>query len=107
MAARIALLGVDEVGEFGRVANEENGGIVKDPVPVALGGAQLDGEATGIACGIGTAGLATNSGEADRGAMLCAHVGQHGGGRNISERVGQLEVTVSTSALGVDLGQGR
>lgn len=33
---RIALLGMNENGEFGRITKEEDGGIVKDPIPIAL-----------------------------------------------------------------------
>lgn len=103
MAAGVALLGVNEVGELGGVTDEENGSVVEDPIPVSLAGAQLDGEATGIARGIGTTRLATDSGETDGGAHLRTDVAQNGGGGDISERVRQLEVAMSTSALGMDL----
>lgn len=50
---RVTLLGVDEVGELGRVADEEDGGVVEDPVAVALFGTDLDGESTRVTGGIG------------------------------------------------------
>ena len=40
----VTLLGVDEVGELGRVTDKEDGGVVEDPVKVTLLGPDLDGE---------------------------------------------------------------
>jgi len=51
----VAFLGVDEVGELVGVADEEDGGVVADEVPVALVGVELHGEATDIAFGVGGA----------------------------------------------------
>lgn len=44
MRLGVTLLGVDEVGELGGVADEEDGCVVKDPVEVTLLGPNLDGE---------------------------------------------------------------
>jgi hypothetical protein len=52
MGLRVPLLGVNEVRELGRVADEEHWGVVEDPVPVAFVGAKLDRETTGVASGI-------------------------------------------------------
>ena len=38
MRLRMSLLSVNEVGEFRRVTDEEDGGVVEDPVPVTLVG---------------------------------------------------------------------
>lgn len=57
----VALLGVDEEGEIGRITDEEDGSVVVDPVPVAFVCVEFDGEAAGIASGIGRALLSTNS----------------------------------------------
>ncbi len=49
--AAIGLLlgGVDEVGEFDGVLDEEDGDVVADQVPVAVLGVELDGEAADVA----------------------------------------------------------
>lgn len=60
VSLRVSLLGVDEVRELRGVAEEEDRGVVEDPVHVAFLGLQLDGEATGVTSGIGGSGLATN-----------------------------------------------
>ncbi len=52
---RVALLGVDEVGELVRIAHEEHRRIVADQVPVTLLRIELQGEAAHIAFGIGGA----------------------------------------------------
>jgi len=49
----VTLLGVDEMGEFGGVTEEEDGSVVEDPIPIALFCSDLDGESSGIASGIG------------------------------------------------------
>jgi len=36
VSLRVSLLGVDEVGELGRVTNEENGSIIEYPIPVTF-----------------------------------------------------------------------
>ena len=36
MGLRVALLGVDKRSELGRVANEEDRGVVEDPIEVAF-----------------------------------------------------------------------
>jgi hypothetical protein len=36
MGLRVPLLGVDEVREFGRIADEEDGGVVEYPVEVTF-----------------------------------------------------------------------
>ena len=45
---RVGLLGVDEVGELDRVADEEHAEVVADEVPVVLG-VELDREAARVA----------------------------------------------------------
>lgn len=57
----VALLGVDEEGEVGRVTDEEDGSVVVDPVPVAFLCVEFDGEAARITGSIGRALLSTNS----------------------------------------------
>lgn len=49
MRLGIALLRVNKVGKFGGVANEEDRGIVENPVDITFVGANLDGKAAWIA----------------------------------------------------------
>ncbi len=51
-AARIALLGVDEVAELDRVAHEEDRRVVTDHVVVAVLGVELEGEASRVPPGV-------------------------------------------------------
>jgi hypothetical protein len=55
--ARVPLDGVVQVGELERVAQEEDGRIVADQVPVPFLRVELDGEAPEVALGIGSQGL--------------------------------------------------
>lgn len=103
---RVALLGVDEEGEVGGVSQEEDGRVVVDPVPVALLGVELDGEASRITGGVGRALLATDGREASNALGLLSDLAEHVDGRDVSDIVGHLEFTVSTSTLGVDYSLG-
>ena len=44
----ISLLGMDEDGEFGRVAKKEDGRIVEDPIPITFFGVEFEGKASRI-----------------------------------------------------------
>src|ERR1035437_5894909 len=61
----VALLGVDEVGELERIANEKDRRVVADEVIVALLRIKLDREAARIARRVGRALLARHGREAD------------------------------------------
>ena len=67
--AAIGLLlgGVDQIGEFDRVLDEEHRDVVADEVPVALLGVELDREAAHVAGEIGRALVAGDGREADEG----------------------------------------
>ena len=49
---RVPLLGVDEVRELGRLADEEHRRVVADHVPVAILGVELQGEAAASALSV-------------------------------------------------------
>ncbi|KPC76792.1 hypothetical protein ADL26_04920, partial [Thermoactinomyces vulgaris] len=72
---RVALLGVDEVGELDGVADEEHRGVVADEVVVALFGVELQGPAARVAAGVGAAEGVGHGGEAQEGLGLLAHLG--------------------------------
>jgi len=98
---RVTLLGVDEVRELGRVAEEEDGSVVSNDVPVALIGPELDRETTGVTGAIVRARLTPDGGEADcDGARLSRleDVCQ----AEVIKRVGSLVNTVGSGALCMD-----
>ena len=61
---RVRLLGVDEVGELDRVADEEDAEVVADQVPVAVLGVELDREAARVAQRLGGVAAAGDRREA-------------------------------------------
>lgn len=101
MCGRITLLGVDEVRELGWVPQEKHGSVVGYHIPVALVGAELDRETTGISGDVVRARFTTNGGEPDGNGALLALL-ENIGHTNIVERVCGLVETVSTTALSVD-----
>ena len=60
---RISFLCVDEERKLGRIAEEEDGSVVVDPVPVALLSVKFDRKAARVSSGIWRTLLATDSGE--------------------------------------------
>lgn len=97
----VALLGVNEVRELGRVAQEENGSVVGNHVPVALLSPELDGETTRVASKIGAAALTTNGRETDGDGALLALL-EDVREAQVVQRLGSPIETVGTTALGVD-----
>ena len=71
-------------------------------VPVALLGAELDGEATGVTSRVGGSTLATDGREAGGRARLVADLGEDVGAADVGDVVGDLKDTVGSGALGVD-----
>lgn len=101
MCLRITLLGVDEVRELGRVANEEDRSVVEYPVPVAFLSPDLDGEPTGIASSVCRSALASDGGETDGQFRLVPNFVEELGTGDVGDIVSHLKVSVGTSALGV------
>lgn len=61
MSRWIPLLRMDKIRKLGRVAQEENRGIIGNQIPVPLVGSELDGESSRVASAVMRAGLATDS----------------------------------------------
>jgi hypothetical protein len=82
--------------------HEEDWSVVSDHVPVTLLSVELDGESTGIAGSICGTLLTSDSREAseERGAL--ANAVQELGLGVLADVVGDLEVTMGTSTLGMD-----
>lgn len=96
------LLGVDQVRELGRVSDEEDGRVVLDEVPVALFGAELDGEAARVAGVVMGAALAADGREADGNGAFFALGGEDVCEAEVVEGVRGAEVAVGAAALCVD-----
>ena|SRR2546421_6641223 len=77
------LKGLTKVREFDGVLNEENWDVVAHNVPIAFFCIELDGKATDVSYGIGTATAALNGREAHENGGLPRSVGQHGRIRDI------------------------
>ncbi len=103
MCLRVALLGVNEVGEFGGVADEEDWCIVENPVEVAFVGANFDSEAPGVTGSVWRARLTTYGGETDGGTSPVADLFEEGGRSEIGDVMGHFEVAVCAGTLGMDL----
>jgi len=98
---RAALLGVDEVAELERIADEEDRRVVADHVPVALLGVELHREAAGIAGRVGRSLLSAHGREADEELALVAHLREELGRGVAGDVVGDGEATVGARALGM------
>ncbi|CFP67595.1 Uncharacterised protein [Bordetella pertussis] len=97
----VALLGMDEVGELERIANEEHGRVVADQVPVAFVGIELDGEATHVTFGVGRAALAGHGRKAQEQRRLLADFGEDPGARVAGNVMRDREGAIGARAFGV------
>ncbi len=98
----MALLGVDEVGEFQRIAHEEDRRVVADDVPVAFLGVEAQREAAHVALGVGGAALAGHGREAQEGLGLLADLRERLGLGVFRDVVGDGQRAIGARALGVD-----
>src|ERR1035437_8221821 len=83
--------GMDEVGEFNGVLDEENRNVVADQVPVALLGVKLDGEPAYVTRRIDRTRTACDGRYASKHGRLLAHLGEYPGAGVLLQRGGQLE----------------
>ena len=107
MRLRIALLGMNKVGELCRVAKEEDGSIVEYPVKITFVSANLDRKTTRITGGVCRARLATNRGETNSGAGSAANLLEEGGTSEVRNVVCHFKVAMCASALSMDLRDSR
>jgi hypothetical protein len=107
MRLRIALLGMNEVGEFGRVAKEEDGSVIEYPVEIAFISTNLDGETTRITGSVCRARLATNGGETNSSAGSVANTLEEGGTSEVRNVVCHFKVAMCTGTLSMDLRDSR
>lgn len=99
---RVALLGVNEKRELGRVADEENRGVVVDPVDIALLGVELSCKATRITSSVRGTHLTTDGGETSKSTGLLADAIEESGLGEVGDIVSDLKVPKGTRSLGVD-----
>lgn len=59
----VSLLRMDENGEFGGIAEEEDGGVVEDPIPIAFIGVEFERKASRIPGRVGRPFFAADGGE--------------------------------------------
>jgi hypothetical protein len=85
MCLRVALLGVNEVGELGRVAKEEDWSVVENPVEIAFVGANFDSETAGVTGSVCRATFSTNCRETDSSTSPVADLFEEGGTSEISD----------------------
>ena len=92
---------MNESWELRWVSDEEDWGVVVDPVQVTLLGVELGGETSWVSVGVWGTLLTTNSGESGQGSGTLTDGVEHGGTTDISYIVGNLEVTESTPTTSV------
>jgi hypothetical protein len=107
MGLRITLLGMNKVGKLGRVAKEEDGGIVEYPVEITFISTNLDGKTTRITGSVCRARLATNRGETNSSAGSVANFLEEGGTSEVSNVVCHFKVTMCAGALSMNLRDSR
>src|SRR6266404_4532221 len=94
---------MDKVAELQGIADEEDGRIVAGHVPVAFFGVELEGEAAGVALGVGGAFFAADGGEAnERGSFFADGVEKLGYRVFGHVGIGADEVAVGAGAFCVD-----
>lgn len=102
VSLRVPLLSVNEMRELGRVTNEEDGGVIEDPIPVTFLSPELDSKATGVTGSVGRTGFTTDGGETHCSSDFLADFLEEGRGGDVSEIMSDLEVTVGAGTLSMD-----
>ena len=101
VGAGISLDGVVEVGEFERIAQEEDRRVVAHQVPVALLGVELHGKTPDVPLGVGSAALAGHRGKAQEKIGLLADFGKNLGLGVAGDVVGDGKGAIGAGTLGV------
>src|ERR1035437_4066535 len=83
--------GMDEVGEFDGILDEENRDVVADQVPVAFLGVKLDGKSAYITWRIHRTRAPGDGRDASKQGGLLTHLGEDPGGGISFQRGGQLK----------------
>ena len=99
---RLGLHGMDEIGKFHRVLDEEHRHVVADEIPVALVGVELDREAAHVARRVGRTAFTRHRREPHEHRGALAGLGEQRRARDLRERLITFEVAMSARAAGVD-----
>ena len=103
VSLRVSLLSVNEVGEFSRVTDEEDRGVIEHPVQVTLISPQFDSKSTGIPGSISRTILASNSRESDSCFNPLTDRFEEWLRSDVTEIVSDFKVPMSTSSFGMYL----
>ena len=103
MCLGVSLLRMDEVGEFCRVTNEEDGSVIEYPIPVTFLRPQLDRKPTRVASRVCRPTLTADSGESYRRTRTISDLVEELGTCEVGDVVSDFEVAVCAGAFGVDL----
>lgn len=107
MGLRIALLGMDKVGELGRVTKEEDRSVVEYPVEITFLSTNLDGKTTRITGSVCRARLASNRGETNSSAGPVANFFEEGGTSEVGNVVRYFKVAMRAGAFSMNLRDAR
>src|SRR5258708_21318454 len=100
---RISLLRMNEVAELQRVANEEHGRVVADPVPIAFLAIELPRKPAGLAFGLRRSFFTADSREAEKRRSAFAGRGKQArAGVAGHVRISANKMAVSAGAFGMD-----
>ena len=104
---RIGLQRVDDIRKLDGIANEENGQVVANQIPVAVLGVEFYRKAARIARHLRGIAAADHGREADgQGRLLAGLLEQLGpgvcGGRLVADLAGDLELAIADEAAGMD-----
>lgn len=102
VGSRVTLLGVDEVRELGRVAQEEDGSVVGNHVPVTFISPELDTETARVAGQVRSSALTADGRETNTDGALLVLGGEDVCHAEVVKRVGCLVETVGSTTLGVN-----
>lgn len=98
----VPLLSVDEEWKLGRITDEEDGGIVIHPVPVAFFCVELDGEAARVTGSVGRTLLAADSREARNAVGFLSDGIKHVDGGEVCDVMSDFKDAVCPSPLCMD-----
>ena len=98
----IALLGMDEYGEFRWVTEEEDRRVVEDPIPISLFGVELYRKASRIPSRVRRSLLTSDCGETCNTFCLFANSIEHIQRGQITDIMSDLELSVCSGTFGMD-----
>jgi len=102
VSLRISLLCVDEIGELGRISDEEDGSVVSNHIVVTFFSVKLDSKTSRISFSISRSLLTTDSRESSKNRSSLSNSVQELSLGVFSDILGDFEITMGTSSLSVD-----